>query len=64
MKAPGKGSTRHPLQASPRIVVSFDEETFSTVRKRAVIHKTSFAEQVRLLVEWGLEADRASEVAA
>jgi hypothetical protein len=40
-----------------RIVVSFDDETFAVIRKRAIQRGTSFAEQVRQLVEWGLEAD-------
>lgn len=39
-----------------RIVCSFDEETFQQIRARAVKQETSFAEQVRQLVEWGLEA--------
>ena len=38
-----------------RIVVSFDEEMFSEIYKRARRANTSFAEQVRLLVEWGLD---------
>ncbi len=38
-----------------RIVVSFDDETFATIRQRALDDGTSFAEQVRLLCEWGLE---------
>lgn len=42
-----------------QIVVAFDGDVFDQVRKRAVKEKTSFAEQVRLLVEWGLEADEA-----
>lgn len=36
-----------------------DEETFSQVRGRAIKNNTSFAEEVRTLVEWGLEAERA-----
>jgi hypothetical protein len=39
-----------------RIVVAFPEETFADVRARAEKEGTSFAEQVRTLVEWGLEA--------
>jgi hypothetical protein len=53
---PGKGWTRG--DAMKRIVVSFDAETFDQIRSRAVAKNTSFAEQVRLLTEWGLEADR------
>lgn len=37
-------------------VCSFDHDTFATVRALALKNGTSFAEQVRLLVEWGLEA--------
>ena len=37
-----------------RIVVSFDDESFAEIRNRAVTAGTSFAEQVRLLCEWGL----------
>jgi hypothetical protein len=37
-----------------RIVVSFDDETFAAIRQRALAGGTSFAEQVRLLCEWGL----------
>lgn len=35
-------------------VVYFDEETFEEIRQRAEKQQTSFGEQVRLLVEWGL----------
>ena len=52
-----RGGTRVDREM-PRIVVAFPAETFEEVRARAVKHNTSFAEQVRLLVEWGLEADR------
>ena len=38
-----------------RIVIVFPDEMFQRIRERAVKAKTSFAEQVRLLVEWGLE---------
>jgi uncharacterized protein (DUF2141 family) len=36
------------------IVVYFDPETFAQVRARAVTRGTSFAQQVRELVEFGL----------
>lgn len=39
-----------------RIVCQFDNETFEAIRTRAMQDGTSFAHQVRLLVEWGLEA--------
>lgn len=38
-----------------RIVVAFDEETFSQVRDMAAAAKISFGEQIRNLVEFGLE---------
>jgi hypothetical protein len=43
------------------IKIQFDDETFDTVRERAVKARTSFAEQVRLLVEIGLEMELAIE---
>lgn len=39
-----------------RCVVAFDDETFAAIRLRAIRAGTSFAEQVRQLCEWGLEA--------
>lgn len=41
--------------AMVRVVVSFDEETFDQIRSRALAEHSSFAEQVRVLVEFGLE---------
>lgn len=38
------------------VVVRLDPETFEQVRARAVDEKTSFAEQARTLIEWGLDA--------
>lgn len=37
-------------------VCYFDDETADAIRARAIAKQTSFGEQVRLLVEWGLEA--------
>lgn len=61
MRQPGKGSTRRSTPGFPedyagkrRIVVAFDEDTFGEIRTLATKSETSFAEQVRLLVEWGL----------
>jgi hypothetical protein len=54
-KVPGRGSLHHSTETR-RIVVSFDEETFGEVRGLALKAGTSFAEQARLLVEFGLEA--------
>jgi hypothetical protein len=49
----GNGNRHHV--GLKRIVVAFDDETFEQVRKRAARSKTSFAAEVRLLVEFGLE---------
>ena len=47
---------RLALATKPDCHVRFDSETFDEIRKRAIKEGTSFAEQVRILVEWGLEA--------
>ena len=52
-KNPARG-TKHKLKR--RTVVILDEDQFQEVRARAVRKNTSFSEQIRLLVEWGLEA--------
>lgn len=53
-KEPGHGSLRG--QASGRrIVCIFPDDTFEEIRAIAIEEGTSFAEQVRTLVEWGLE---------
>lgn len=45
----------HSKGSHKRIVVAFPPDTFDTINKLAVRSSTSFAEQVRMLVEWGLE---------
>lgn len=40
-----------------RHVCQFDEETFEQIKAMARKKGTSIAEQIRLLVEWGLEAE-------
>lgn len=42
-----------------QIVVRVEDELFEEVRQRAILGGTSFSEQVRILIEWGLEAARA-----
>ncbi|MBO6858346.1 hypothetical protein [Roseibium sp.] len=42
-----------------KVVLVLDDETFEQIRDMAIKDGTSFAEQIRLLVEWGLEAERA-----
>ena len=44
-----------------KVGCQFDPQTFAEIRARAVRAQTSFAEQVRLLVEWGLEACKDSD---
>lgn len=46
----------HVWRGQRRVVCAFDIETFEFIQSRAVKMKTSFAEQVRTLVEWGIEA--------
>lgn len=53
-KGPAKGVLR---AGHRRLVVAFDDEQFDRLRQRAQRENTSVAEQVRLLVEWGFEAD-------
>jgi hypothetical protein len=50
---------QHP-DAMRKIGCAFDAETFHQVRDLAAKEGTSFAEQVRQLVEWGLEAANAN----
>ena len=47
----------HHRRGMRQMSVQFDEETYQVIYARAVAAGTSFGEQVRLLVEWGLEAD-------
>lgn len=49
-KNPGVGFARH-RGAQQRIIIGLDPETFMQVRRRAKAAGTSFAEQVRVLVE-------------
>ena len=62
-KKPGFGFARHN-GAQQRIIIGLDPETFTQVRRRAKVAGTSFAEQVRVLVEFGLETAHAEETAA
>lgn len=58
---PGRGSLRGQALGK-RIVCIFPDDTFEEIRAIAVEENTIFAEQVRTLVEWGLE-DRKSDAA-
>jgi hypothetical protein len=50
---PGRGVSRDGLR---QFVIKIDHETADQVIARAAAHGTSTAEQIRLLIEWGLEA--------
>ena len=59
---PAKGTTRHGrgkarFKDKRRAVVIFDMDQFDEIRAWAVREGTSFAEAVRVLTEWGLEAE-------
>ena len=41
-----------------QVVIKMDTDQFDEVRARAVREGTSLAYQLRLLIEWGLMADR------
>ena len=63
----GKGSNKRGKDGTTykgfrRIITAFDEDTFEEIRALAVRHNSSFAEQARILVEWGLEEWRNSDV--
>lgn len=60
-KEPGRGSVRTHMMGVKRIVVAFDDETFEEIRQRAAREGRSFAAAVRDLVEWGLQAEGASD---
>jgi len=44
------------VAAGRRHSIGFDDETSEQVRELAVADRVSFAEKIRQLVEWGLEA--------
>lgn len=43
-----------------RVVIGFDPDTFAELNARAKRAHTSFAEEVRTLITWGLESANAS----
>ena len=53
-RQPGRGSA----PAARRYTIGFDDETGDQVRALAAGEHISFAEKIRQLVEWGLEAER------
>lgn len=54
--AVGCHDARDTMRERPQIVIRFDRDTFDEIRARAVKEQTSFSEQVRKLIVWGLEA--------
>lgn len=50
----GAGSPRPHGRAV--IGVEFESEVAETVRRRATVNQTSLSEEVRTLVEWGLQS--------
>jgi hypothetical protein len=64
MSAPVGHTQKRPIAKGSRkadgrlgVVCYLDEDTFATIRARAEAQKTSFGEQIRTLIEWGLEAE-------
>lgn len=57
-KSPARGCKRRSDVATTQIVCRFDDDTFAEIQARATAQGTSFNEQVRQLVEWGLESAR------
>lgn len=53
-RAPALGFA-HRTPAVKRLSTSFDDETFGQVRELAIAQGTSCSEQIRQLVEFGLE---------
>jgi hypothetical protein len=53
-RAPTVGHERRG--GNKQIAIRFDPETFAQIEALAVRDRVSFAEKVRQLVEWGLEA--------
>jgi len=56
---PAKGVSRSP--GTRQVVCRFDDEQFEDIQARATAENTSFAEQVRLLCEWGLETAKGDQ---
>jgi hypothetical protein len=60
MNKRAKGSCRHddPQRLHPQIVARFDRETFDEIAAFAERKEWSFNSALRLLVEWGLMAEK------
>lgn len=55
VKVKGFTAATDKTDGMKRIVISFDVETFESVKVYAASNRWSFAEAVRNLVEWGLD---------
>ena len=58
------GTGRRPVTWGRRAVVIFDDETFDRIRQLALNDGVSFAEQVRILVQWGMDSAEAGRPGA
>jgi hypothetical protein len=57
-REPAFGSRKHSSSAGMlKTVILLDEDTHSEVRRLAIRNSRSFAEQARILIEFGLEAE-------
>jgi len=52
-----RGASGEEYKCMRRCMVAFDDETFEEIRRLAIDSNTTFAKQVRQLVEVGLEGD-------
>jgi len=53
-----QGYEKLPRTDRVGITISFEKEMFNILNQRAATQRTSFAEQVRILIEWGLESEK------
>lgn len=60
IRKPAEGY-EHRTPAVRRLATSYDDETFAEIRRLALAQGTSAAEQVRQLVEFGLETLKQAE---
>lgn len=56
-RTPAVGHKDARFPEHTQIVVRFEDELFEILRRRATAQNTSFGEQVRILVEWGLGSE-------
>ena len=61
MKSPVKGYQDFRHHGRRSVTIRLDDETFDQINKLALEERTSFGEQVRLLIEWGLMESNAEK---